>query len=414
MKQIFRKVAVEKSSSPERLDSLMQVTTPTGWLALVGLALVIAAAAVWGFLGEVPDDIAGSGILLRQGGFFDVESSGSGSIAELLVKPGDTVKIGDALARIDLPELEQQIEQAQNRLGELESDRARAVDLIQRNLDLQTQSTREAVERLHKEGEALAEQETYLVKRLEAQRKAVELGLITDDQAQATAQQLSATRASIVGHDAELSQLQATLVAAENSAYREIFQLGQQTEDAERQLAAYQLEHDQRSVTYSLLDGRIVELLQDEGHIAMRGGPIMTLELSAQDLEALIFIPMQGSRVKPGMAVHLSPEGISWEEYGYMEGTVTAVSDAPVSPESMNRVLRNPTLVQQFAAGGGAYLVTVAPEFDSSTPTGFKWTSRRGPDGEIGTGTLLTGTVTVHQRRPITLVIPALRRWLGI
>ena len=36
---IFRKVALERLSSPEQLDQLLQVTDPKGWMALGALAL---------------------------------------------------------------------------------------------------------------------------------------------------------------------------------------------------------------------------------------------------------------------------------------------------------------------------------------------------------------------------------------
>ena len=39
---IFRKVALERLSSPEQLDQLMQVTSPKGWLALAGLGALLA------------------------------------------------------------------------------------------------------------------------------------------------------------------------------------------------------------------------------------------------------------------------------------------------------------------------------------------------------------------------------------
>jgi HlyD family secretion protein len=49
-----------------------------------------------------------------------------------------------------------------------------------------------------------------------------------------------------------------------------------------------------------------------------------------------------------------------------------------------------------------------------STRSGFRWTSHQGPDFTFGSGTLCEGKITLAQRRPITLVVPALRRWLGI
>jgi HlyD family secretion protein len=51
---------------------------------------------------------------------------------------------------------------------------------------------------------------------------------------------------------------------------------------------------------------------------------------------------------------------------------------------------------------------------DPATPSGFKWTSREGPETKIGSGTLLQVQISVEERRPIELVIPTVRRWLGV
>ena len=74
---IFRKVALERLSSPEQLDQLMQVTNPQGWLALVGLCALLAAALLWGIFGSVPTETTGEGILLRQGGVSELVAAGT-------------------------------------------------------------------------------------------------------------------------------------------------------------------------------------------------------------------------------------------------------------------------------------------------------------------------------------------------
>lgn len=52
--KLFRKAALEKLSSPEELDQLMQITGPRGWLVLVALLLLLGVAVVVGVTGEIP------------------------------------------------------------------------------------------------------------------------------------------------------------------------------------------------------------------------------------------------------------------------------------------------------------------------------------------------------------------------
>ncbi|MCB0197572.1 MAG: NHLP bacteriocin system secretion protein [Anaerolineae bacterium] len=99
-KKIFRQAALERLSSPEELDQLMQVTTPKGWLALFGLAGLLAVALIWGIFGNVPTKIMGQGVLLNAGGVTPVSALISGRIRNIYVKTGDVIPEGKTIARI--------------------------------------------------------------------------------------------------------------------------------------------------------------------------------------------------------------------------------------------------------------------------------------------------------------------------
>jgi hypothetical protein len=62
--KLFRKAALEKLSSPEELDQLMQVTTPKGWLALVALICVLVATVVIGIFSVIPVRVEGQYCIL--------------------------------------------------------------------------------------------------------------------------------------------------------------------------------------------------------------------------------------------------------------------------------------------------------------------------------------------------------------
>lgn len=74
MGDIYRKAALERLSSPEELDSLMQVTTPKGWLALLSLGGLIIVALLWGVFGRVPTKISGQGMILERIGASHLEA----------------------------------------------------------------------------------------------------------------------------------------------------------------------------------------------------------------------------------------------------------------------------------------------------------------------------------------------------
>jgi biotin carboxyl carrier protein len=100
-RSIFRKAALERLSSPERLDELMQVTRPRAWLALIAVAIVVAAAVAWSVVGELSTRVVGEGILLRGGGPTVVVTRAAGTVTTLGVRPGQQVARGAMLARIE-------------------------------------------------------------------------------------------------------------------------------------------------------------------------------------------------------------------------------------------------------------------------------------------------------------------------
>ena len=99
-KEIFRKVALERLSSPEQLDLMMEVTNTRSWIALTGLGLLLTVALVWAFVGTVPTKVQAQGVLIRPGGVFDIYAQGTGQVGQVLVKEGDTVALGQVVARV--------------------------------------------------------------------------------------------------------------------------------------------------------------------------------------------------------------------------------------------------------------------------------------------------------------------------
>jgi len=98
--ELFRKAALDKLASPERLDVLMQVTSPMGWLALMTLAGILAGVIAWSIFSTIPDRIQGQGILLRGGGVLEIRSTGTGTISSLNLKVNDVVKIDQTVGLI--------------------------------------------------------------------------------------------------------------------------------------------------------------------------------------------------------------------------------------------------------------------------------------------------------------------------
>ena len=50
---IFREKSMERVSSPEALNDYIRVTTPSVWIVLIALAVLLAGMLVWSIFGTV-------------------------------------------------------------------------------------------------------------------------------------------------------------------------------------------------------------------------------------------------------------------------------------------------------------------------------------------------------------------------
>lgn len=412
---IFRKVALERLSSPEQLDQLMQVTNPRGWLALGAFGALLLAALTWAVLGSIPSDATGEGILLRQGGVSNLVAAEPGQVEELLVSVGDVIEKGQVVARVRQEELLRQIQDARSKIAAV---RAEYRDLLRyaeeqerlrdRNLAQQRANLEQSIGVLQKEVQLARE-------RVEAERDLLKDGLVTKQTFLASEQRLNEVLDRLAGARLDLNGLELKRLEADQ-------QMDQQLETRQAAIRDLELEMREREARLSETArvvsphaGRVLEVLVDRGDVVAPGTPILNLEVVSRELMAVLFVPASyGKQVQPGMRVRISPGTVKREEYGSMIGRVTWAAEFPSTSRGMIRVLANEALVERLMEEGPPIQVNVALERDSSTPTGYRWSSSTGPSVEISSGTLASGSVTISEERPIHLVIPKVREKLGL
>jgi HlyD family secretion protein len=98
---VFRKVSLDRLSSPEQLDQLLSVTDRRGWIALAAMGAVLAAGLVWGVLGSIPQNVRGTGILVKTGGVLEVIPVAGGLITDVSVNVGETVTEGQTILIVE-------------------------------------------------------------------------------------------------------------------------------------------------------------------------------------------------------------------------------------------------------------------------------------------------------------------------
>jgi len=187
--------------------------------------------------------------------------------------------------------------------------------------------------------------------------------------------------------------------------------------ETEETLKKLQNELNLASEVISQADGRVLEVLYGKGDLVQPGMPLFSLERQGRTIktEVIMYVRAEeGKKIMPGMEAMISPTIVKKEEYGYMLGRVVSVSEYPATSRGMLYTLGNEDLVQTLAAQGASFELHIDLIVDDSTQSGFKWSSPKGPPLKINSGTLCDGSVKVMEQRPVSLVIPALKKALSV
>ena len=415
-KEIFRKVSLERLSSPEQLDQLMKVTTPAGWVSLAAIGGLLVVMLTWGLTGSIPTKVAGQGILLKTGGVFDISTMSAGTVKAIYFAADDIVKKGQIVARIDQPELLDQLKNAKAALEDLQAQQKQISLYGSEETRLELQSMEQQRANLESSIKADKERIKWVDERIVNQKQLLDEGLITRQQLLASRQELETVNEKIRNNRNQFKLLDIKTVQLEAQKKSDQTKIQNTINESERNIDLLIEDLEQMSKVISPYTGRVLNIGVDEGGLVSHGEPICKLELMGNDiknLEAVVYFPAgSGKKVRPGMTAQISPSTVEQSEYGFMLGLVTYVSEYPSTGQSMMKSLKNEALVKELSAGGAPIMVKVDLIPAPKTPSGYKWSSSEGPTIKLQTGTLCFGNVTVSSQKPISLVIPMLKKKL--
>jgi HlyD family secretion protein len=415
---VFRKVSLDRLSSPEQLDQLMQVTDARGWIILSSFGIVLATAVLWGCLGSVAHDVPCSGMLIKSGGVFEVSAVSAGRITDLAVRVGDMVTEGQVVARMSQPELADKLREARAVAAELKTQQEEIVTHGSQDVALQTRLLAQQRATVTQTIAAAQRSAKAYRETVELQAKLVREGLLTRQTELATRHQLDQTERQIGDGHSQLAEI--AVHEQELRARREEEVGAGRTKIAaqERVIAVLDREMKSKAEVVSQHTGRILEIVADQGSLVGAGDAIVTLDLmgrTVKELEVVLYVPSSyGKQIQVGMTAYVSPSTVKREEFGLMVGRVTYVSDYPATSRGMLRILKNDKLLASLVGADAPYEVHADLLVDERTFSGYRWSSSQGPPLKIQSGTRAAAYITVASRRPIEMVIPLLREYTGL
>jgi HlyD family secretion protein len=414
--RIFRETAVERLSSPEQLDQLVGITRPFDWVAATALLLGLVVLVAWSILGRVPTRVTGDGILLSSGGrVVDTVSGVAGRLTSIDVAVGDEVRLGQIVARVGQTEIEQRLRQANEVLAERQREYAELATTIAREIETKFANFAAQEAGLNEAIAVAGQRESYLAGDIAKLEPAVANGFVTRKYVEDRRVELNSAKQRSVDAQNDILKLKAQRLDLQSQRERDRMQSEYRINDAKRLVEQLSSELERGSRILSPAEGRVVEVKVSAGSVLTAGTPVIEIETEGRTLEATIYMPPdRGKNIRPGMAVHVEPTTIVREEFGAIIGEVVAISDFPVTPQGMAADLHNESLVRRFSQDSAPYAAKIRLEPDSTTVSGYRWSSGKGPPVRLSSGTLARAEVTTREQPPIELVVPMLKRLSGI
>ena len=575
MKNIYRKSAIEKLSSPEQLDEMITIIHPSFWVASVSAFVILLAALIWSIFSRVPVKLSTEGIYMSGEGISAVYAEDQGIVEEIVKREGEEIKKGDVLVRLSTREINEKLADTNDRIKKVESvslnstgdeviaenkallDMKSQLLTLQQNLNAtekmltlrqselaeQQSRTNAALAKMQsarnmyylwmntgsttderigmdnaqtdlsrarsnyesakaaldsfnaKNGESLdyleqkrqrlekdiadlkeegADQES--IRKVEEEMYSVELEYDSikgqkdeyqracddygsrmrqaeDTYYNKTVNYINAENTMLAAqtyesqltddynvalntYNTELSALRSLQEAtAQLSVQLSTEELGTTNKyeslkvqfDAEKsstldglkkQKEEYEKQIEKASLKSSL-DGYIVSMALVKGSAVSQGTAICTVSkepLSMRDNTLIrLYVPAaEGKKIRPGMEVMVYPGTVNKQEYGHMEATVENTSVFIASTDDVFNQLGEDSLVQNFMKKGPVIAVTCSLRPDENTQSGYYWSSKKGSEVMLETGTLVTADVVTEKKAPITMVFPMLKEKLTI
>ena len=406
---LFRKDAIDKLQSPDRLNEMVKIISPSNWIAVLSICILLVFFVIWSIFGRLPINVNGNGILLKSGGVMEIPAIATGQVSRVYVKPGIRVRKGDILAKVAQPELKLKIDNLSQQLFHLKTKYSTIEGFDKKDLELKRAIIDQNVINKNKRIEKNKERIVFVESQIDAREELLEKGLITTESLNESKILKFELEQQNLTLQNELEELQLKAFEMSKEIEIELNNLDGQIIALEGEVGELRAKYELNSEITSPYTGHIVELMVNAGSIVSPGTYILSMERddALELLEAIVYVsPSEGKKIKEGMEVKLSPSTVEVEKFGYIKGSVLQVSEYPATFEGMLNTLQNRELVQSFFTGMPPIAVRIGLNLKEENMSGYEWTSGDGPEVEIKSGTLCDSKIIIKNKRPISLILP--------
>ena len=174
---------------------------------------------------------------------------------------------------------------------------------------------------------------------------------------------------------------------------------------AEEQLQAMIDEYIALTVIKSTCSGYI-QGIRTSGSAIDAGDSIVSIMPDSGYNEVVAYVPLQTAQnLRLGMAAQVSPFYAPREEYGYMMGAVTQISDTPVSEESVLSKMGTLSYVENILPEASCVEVRIKLYLNPDSANAYQWSNKKGEALSVELGTQCSIMAVNNEFRPVELLL---------
>ncbi|MGC1879390.1 MAG: hypothetical protein WA347_08455 [Rhabdochlamydiaceae bacterium] len=385
VKSIFRKVSLERIASPEQIDRLLVIVRIPGWIALLCMIVLTVVILIWSVFGAIPTSVSGVGVFFKPSDIQAINSSSEGIVETIDVKTGDTVKKGIELLTLYSSRLSQEYEGLKNKIRyaeaemKIEQEKSGARMRIRLDLNRNILQIQELKRKFLEETLSGAINDPFLMFTLRKNLFDVQMAIQV---------QRSGIEMLEIDHSSRWQW--------------ELLTLKEKMKIAESDLKNLRICAPE--------DGTILEIDTLVGQAVRVGSPLIWFESASKPGEEELifgFFPIdQGTQIKEGMKADIAFENVNQKLYGKMIGKVVRV--LPYAASKQDEILQSipsEELRDFITQRSVSILVEIAPVNNSETPSGYQWTTPKGPPFPILRGSIASVNIVTAEKKPFTYLI---------
>lgn len=413
--KIFRKGIIDRLSNPEQLDRTVSIIKPYHWGILLSFGILFIGVLVWSFVGNIPEKVNGTGYIMPSDGYISIHYGENATVKNVFVNPGDLVSRGTIIARMERQDLLKQLNLAQQKVDDAEKiymqsfDNAETVNEISKKYQSGTASdTKAQIRNIEIQIEDFKKKEAVM-------KELCNQGVVSENEYLQVRSQLFDYEKR--KQDLENQMLNITLDTNTQSGERtrSVTSALQQLTQAKKEFEIIQEQYERSTKVVSNYSGIISEISIRQGDYVQTGSTIAAIQTEVSGgsiLEAKVYFQgSDGKKILKGMNIGIVPSTTKQEEYGFIRGIVTSVSEFAITPQYLNSSYHNQNITNSISQNYISPIeVTVSLIPNPNNYSGYEWSSSRGPKVKFTPGMPCTGMAIITNRKPIELLLPSIRK----